>query len=233
MPLVMKRVEACREARLGGALDRQKLADTPTLFRETKNPTHFIIVPQVSSERRRYVPMGFQTVKVIASNLLCIIPDGTLYHLGVLMSNVHMGWMRAVAGRLKSDYRYSKNVVYNNFPWPNPDEKQKAAIKQTAQAQISWTNHLIILAGSKTAEEREFYIRLCIKERYSKRQLERQIDSGYYERYMLSQGKLLPEPVKQLDENPFMDSYVVEFLDLPHGYRENDFCRWKSRFCLP
>ncbi|MBR4694604.1 MAG: hypothetical protein IKO94_00820, partial [Selenomonadaceae bacterium] len=132
--------------------------------------------------------MGFQTGKVIASNLLCIIPDGTLYHLGVLMSNVHMGWMRAVAGRLKSDYRYSKNVVYNNFPWPNPDEKQKAAIKQTAQAQISWTNHLIILAGSKTAEEREFYIRLCIKERYSKRQLERQIDSGYYERYMLSQG---------------------------------------------
>ena len=91
------------------------------------------------------------------------------------------------------------------------------------QPQISWTNHLIILAGSKTAEEREFYIRLCIKERYSKRQLERQIDSGYYERYMLSQGKLLPEPVKQLNENPFMDSYVVEFLDLPHGYRENDF----------
>ena len=64
---------------------------------------------------------------------MCIIPDGTLYHLGVLMSNVHMGWMRAVAGRLKSDYRYSKNVVYNNFPWPNPDEKQKAAIEQTAQ----------------------------------------------------------------------------------------------------
>ena len=133
MPLVMKRVEACREARLGGAPDRQKLADTPTLFRETKNPEHFIIVPQVSSERRRYVPMGFQTGKVIASNLLCIIPDGTLYHLGVLMSNVHMGWMRAVAGRLKSDYRYSKNVVYNNFPWPNPDEKQKAVIEQTAQ----------------------------------------------------------------------------------------------------
>ena len=133
MPLVMKRVEACREARLGGAPDRQKLADTPTLFRETRNPAHFIIVPKVSSERRRYVPMGFQTGKVIASNLLCIIPDGTLYHLGVLMSNVHMGWMRAVAGRLKSDYRYSKNVVYNNFPWPNPDEKQKAAIEQTAQ----------------------------------------------------------------------------------------------------
>ena len=140
MPLVVKRVEACREARLGGAPDRQKLADTPTLFRETKNPEHFIIVPQVSSERRRYVPMGFQTGKVIASNLLCIIPDGTLYHLGVLMSNVHMGWMRAVAGRLKSDYRYSKNVVYNNFPWPNPDEKQKAAIEQTAQGILDARN---------------------------------------------------------------------------------------------
>ncbi len=140
MPLVMKRVEDCREARLGGAPDRQKLADTPTLFRETKNPEHFIIVPQVSSERRRYVPMGFQTGKVIASNLLCIIPDGTLYHLGVLMSNVHMGWMRAVAGRLKSDYRYSKNVVYNNFPWPNPDEKQKAAIEQTAQGILDARN---------------------------------------------------------------------------------------------
>lgn len=140
MPLVMKRVEACRKARLGGAPDRQKLADTPTLFRETRNPAHFIIVPKVSSERRRYVPMGFQTGKVIASDLLFIIPDGTLYHLGVLMSNVHMGWMRAVAGRLKSDYRYSKNVVYNNFPWPNPDEKQKAAIEQTARGILDARN---------------------------------------------------------------------------------------------
>ena len=140
MPLVMKRVEACREARLSGAPDRQKLADTPALFRETKNPEHFIIVPQVSSERRRYVPMGFQTSEVIASNLLCIIPDGTLYHLGVLMSNVHMGWMRAVAGRLKSDYRYSKNVVYNNFPWPNPTEEQRKAIEQTAQGILDARN---------------------------------------------------------------------------------------------
>ncbi|MBO6303561.1 MAG: class I SAM-dependent DNA methyltransferase [Selenomonadaceae bacterium] len=140
MPLVMKRVEACREARLKGAPDRQKLADIPTLFRETKNPNHFIIVPKVSSERRRYVPMGFQTSNVIASDLLFIIPEGTLYHFGVLESNVHMSWMRAVAGRLKSDYRYSKNIVYNNFPWPNPDEKQKAAIEQTAQEILNARN---------------------------------------------------------------------------------------------
>ena len=88
--------------------------------------------------------------------------------------------------------------------------------------QISWTNHLLIMSGCKTDEEREFYIRLCIKENYSKRQLERQLDSGYYERYMLSTEVLLPESVKKLGENPFLDSYVMEFLDLPNEYREND-----------
>lgn len=88
--------------------------------------------------------------------------------------------------------------------------------------QISWTNHLLIMSGCKTDEEREFYIRLCIKENYSKRQLERQLDSGYYERYMLSNELLLPETVKKLGENPFLDSYVMEFLNLPNEYHEND-----------
>ena len=88
--------------------------------------------------------------------------------------------------------------------------------------QISWTNHLLIMSGCKTDEEREFYIRLCIKENYSKRQLERQLDSGYYERYMLSKETLLPESVKKLGENPFLDSYIMEFLDLPNEFHEND-----------
>ena len=88
--------------------------------------------------------------------------------------------------------------------------------------QISWTNHLLILSGCKTDMEREFYIRLCVKENYSKRQLERQLDSGYYERYMLSKERVLPETVKKLGENPFLDSYVIEFLDLPNEFREND-----------
>lgn len=79
------------------------------------------------------------------------------------------------------------------------------------------------MSGCKTDEEREFYIRLCIKENYSKRQLERQLDSGYYERYMLSKETLLPESVKKLGENPFLDSYVMEFLDLPNEFHENDF----------
>ena len=88
--------------------------------------------------------------------------------------------------------------------------------------QLSWTNHLLIMSGSKSDEEREFYMRLAIKERYSKRQLERQMDSGYYERYMLSKSKLLPEPLHS-EQNPFLDQYVVEFLDLPDAFHENDF----------
>ena len=89
-------------------------------------------------------------------------------------------------------------------------------------AQLSWTNHLLIMSGSKSDEEREFYMRLAVKERYSSRQLERQMDSGYYERYMLSKSKLLPEPL-QSQRNPFLDQYVVEFLDLPDTFHENDF----------
>ena len=88
--------------------------------------------------------------------------------------------------------------------------------------QISWTNHLAIMSKAKTVEERHFYIILCVKESYSSRELERQINSGYYERYMLSKENLLPEPVKGLKENPFLDSYVIEFLDLPKNFKESD-----------
>ena len=88
--------------------------------------------------------------------------------------------------------------------------------------QISWTNHLMIMSKAKTIEERHFYISLCIKESYSSRELERQIESAYYERYMLSQEKLLPEPIKGLKENPFLDSYIIEFLDLPQNFKESD-----------
>lgn len=119
MPEVLKRVELCKQDRLNSPdKGRQKLADTPHLFRETQNPDTFMIVPAVSSEKRRYVPMGFLDNKNIATNLVTIIPSATLYHFGILTSSVHMAWMRAVCGRLKSDYRYSKDVVYNNFPWP-------------------------------------------------------------------------------------------------------------------
>ncbi|MBO7486403.1 MAG: class I SAM-dependent DNA methyltransferase [Spirochaetaceae bacterium] len=135
MPLVMKRIEACRQMRLNSS-DKatRKLAETPTLFRETYNPKTFIIVPSVSSERRRYIPIGFLDENTISTNLNLIIPEASLYHFGVLTSNVHMAWMRAVAGRLEMRYRYSKDIVYNNFPWCNPTDEQKAKIEQTAQA---------------------------------------------------------------------------------------------------
>lgn len=135
MPAVMKRVEACKlDRETSPDAGRRKLAERPTLFRETNNPDTFIVVPAVSSERRRYVPMGFLDNNTIATNLVITIPNANLYHFGVLTSNVHMAWMRAVCGRLKSDYRYSKDVVYNNFPWPTPTDDQIAKISQTAKA---------------------------------------------------------------------------------------------------
>ena len=135
MPLVLQRVEACKIDRENAPdAGRRKLAERPTQFREINNPDTFIVVPAVSSERRRYVPMGFLDKETIATNLVITIPDADLYHFGVLTSNVHMAWMRAVCGRLKSDYRYSKDVVYNNFPWPTPTDAQKEKIEQTAQA---------------------------------------------------------------------------------------------------
>lgn len=133
LPEVMKRIEGCRIDRLNGAADRQQLAETPMLFRETKNPESYIIVPRVSSENRRYIPLGFLDKNVIPTDSATIVENAEIYDFGILTSNVHMAWMRVVAGRLKSDYRYSKDIVYNNFPWPNPTEVQKAKIEATAQ----------------------------------------------------------------------------------------------------
>ena len=135
MPEVMKRIELCRNDRLNAPdAGRRKLADTPTLFRETNNFDSFIIVPRHSSENRKYIPFGFAGAELIVNDAVLVIPDATSYHFGVLNSNVHMAWMRAVAGRLKSDYRYSKDIVYNNFPWPTPTPAQKERIEKTAQA---------------------------------------------------------------------------------------------------
>ena len=139
-PLTFKKVMACREDRLNGASDRQKLADTPALFREQKNPETYVIVPRHSSENRRYIPMGFLDKSFIPADSATIIPEAKLYHFGVLISNVHMAWMRAVAGRLKSDYRYSKDIVYNNFPWPVLTDNQKNRIEVTAQGILDARN---------------------------------------------------------------------------------------------
>ncbi len=136
MPHCLKRVEAVKEYRAASTRAATvKMAAMPTRFQTENMPAGtYILVPEVSSERRRYVPMGFMTPDVLCSNLVKIIPNASLYHFGVLTSNVHMAWMRTVCGRLKSDYRYSKDIVYNNFPWPTPTDAQKVRIEQTAQA---------------------------------------------------------------------------------------------------
>ena len=135
MPLVMERIEQCRVNR-SNAPDpgRQKLAKKPALFRETNNPSSFVAIPEISSEKREYIPMDFLDESTICTNRLKIIPEAKIYDFGVLISKVHMSWSRAVCGRLEMRYCYSKDVVYNNFPWPTPTDDQKTKIEQTAQA---------------------------------------------------------------------------------------------------
>lgn len=134
-PLVIKRVENVRNFRLASkkAATRKK-AETPMLFEEVRECSNsYIAIPKVSSQNRRYVPMEWLEPTIIAGDKLFMIENATLYHLGVLTSNVHMAWVRAIAGRLKSDYSYSNTIVYNNFPWPNSTDKQKERIEKTAQ----------------------------------------------------------------------------------------------------
>ena len=135
MPLVMKRLAGVRAFRLASKKDQtRRRADIPFLFAEERQPnTNYILFPRTSSAARKYLPMGFLSPDIIAGDTI-ILPDATIYHFGVLTSNVHMAWMRVVCGRMKSDYRYSGTLVYNNFPWPNPTPDQKARIEQTAQA---------------------------------------------------------------------------------------------------
>ena len=134
-PTVMKRIEFVKNFRLASVAEgTRKFAETPTLFCQIAQPnTDYIAVPKTSSEKRKYIPIGFLDKNVIASDLLFLIPNAKLYHFGILTSNVHNAWMRMLCGRLKSDYRYAKDIVYNNFPWPTPTEKQKEDIEKTAQ----------------------------------------------------------------------------------------------------
>ena len=135
-PLILERVRKCKEVRENSvAAGIRKFAATPTLFVQRTQPADkdFIIVPRVSSQARRYVPIGFIKAGTIVTDRVQIIPDASLYDLGIIISNVHMAWMRTTCMRLKSDYSYSKDIVYNNFPWPEPTDAQKEKIEQTAQ----------------------------------------------------------------------------------------------------
>ena len=136
LPHCLERVKAVREYRLASTrASTVKLAERPTHFQTENMPnSHYIAIPEVSSQKRKYIPMGYMASNSLCSNKLRLMPNATIYEFGILESNVHMAWMRAVCGRLKSDYDYSIKIVYNNFPWPTPTELQKARIEQTAQA---------------------------------------------------------------------------------------------------
>ena len=136
MPLVLKRIQQVKDFReRSKAISTRKMAETPSFFAQIAQPQNgnYIAIPRVSSELRKYIPMGFFESSVIAGDSLLIIPNASLYEFGILESNVHMAWMRAVAGRLESRYRYSKDIVYNGFPFPSPTDKQKAKIEKTAK----------------------------------------------------------------------------------------------------
>ncbi|MBP7931456.1 MAG: class I SAM-dependent DNA methyltransferase, partial [Chitinophagaceae bacterium] len=135
MPEIMKRVEEVRKFRLASvAPSTQKFATTPTLFRDRNRPATFILIPSTSSENRVYIPMGFFGINDIANNSCHIIPNGQLFQFGVLMSKMHMAWVKTTCGRLESRYRYSKDIVYNNYPWPETSsDKHKEAIEKAAQ----------------------------------------------------------------------------------------------------
>lgn len=136
LPRCRERIEAVREYRLASkSAPTRKLAETPARFHVENMPRgNSIVIPEVSSERRRYIPMGFIGPDTLCSNLVKLIPNASIYHFGVLHSQFHNAWMRTVCGRLKSDYRYSGGVVYNNFVWPEPSDSQREEVERCARA---------------------------------------------------------------------------------------------------
>ena len=135
IPPIMNAIEEVRINRENSNREAtRKLAEMPMLFGEIRQPdTQYIIIPRHSSENRRYIPLGFINPEIICGDANLLMPNASIYEFGIMMSNVHNAWMRTVCGRIKSDFRYSVNIVYNNFPWPEPTESQKAKIEQTAQ----------------------------------------------------------------------------------------------------
>ena len=136
MPAVKERVHAVAVHRKNSKRQTTKdLADAPACFGEIRQPDcTYLLIPSVSSERRRYIPIGFMRPDVIASNLVLLVPGADLYHFGVLSSAMHMAWVRQVAGRMESDYRYSNKIVYNNYPWPaEPTPAQRGRVEEAAQ----------------------------------------------------------------------------------------------------
>lgn len=139
MPAVLERIGAVRKMRIESrSKPTQELAESPTRFHVTVIPDRpFLVIPEVSSERRAYVPIGWLEPPVIPSNLVRVLLDADLWHFGILTSAMHMAWLRQIGGRLESRYRYSIGIVYNTFPWPETGDEQRAKINLLAQAVLN------------------------------------------------------------------------------------------------
>ena len=205
LPEALKRIEAVKAFRLASkSAPTRKLAETPTRFHVENMPSeNFLIIPEVSSERRPFIPIGFMSPDTLCSNLVKIFPNANPYHFGILSSTMHMAWVRAVCGRLKSDYRYSSGIVYNNFPWPEPTEKQQAAIEAAAQGVLDARAHF------PSATLADLYDPLTMPPELVKahQTLDRAVDAAYgktafkseaervaflFERYQLLTAPLMP-----------------------------------------
>jgi hypothetical protein len=184
---VIKRVELVKQFRLNSvAPSTQKFSLTPTLFRDRNRPETFIVVPRVSSENRPYIPFGFFDKNSIVSDTCMSIPLGNQYHFGVLMSKMHMAWVKTTCGRLKSDFRYSKDIVYNNYPWPeNPSEKQTKTIEEKAQ------NVLDVRASFPTSSLSDLYNPLTMPPALVKahNELDKAVDGAYSKQAFTSEAK--------------------------------------------
>ena len=190
-----KRVEAVKNFRLSSKRkETRNDANIPHLFSENRQPTkNFLLIPKTSSERRQYIPIGFMTPEIIVSDGALIIPDAEIYHFGILTSSIHMSWMRLVAGRLKSDYRYSGSVVYNNFAWCEPTSEQKILIKQTAQ------NILDVRANYPDATLADLYDELTMPAdlRLAHKKNDRAVANAYgFENFLDDESKIVAELLK-------------------------------------
>ena len=187
MPEVLKRVELVKKFRLNSvAPSTQKFALTPTLFRDRNQPESYILIPSTTSENRKFIPMGFFLKDNIANNSCHTVPNGSLFHFGVLMSTMHMAWVKTTCGRLKSDFRYSKDIVYNNYPWPeSPTEKQIKTIEEKAQ------NVLDVRASFPNSSLADLYNPLTMPPALVKahNELDKAVDAAYSKQTFTSEAK--------------------------------------------
>lgn len=207
LPEVLKRIELVRQFRLNSiAPSTQKFSLTPSLFRDKNQPESYILIPSTTSENRKYIPMGLFGKNDIANNSCHTVPNGNLFHFGVLMSAMHMAWVKTLCGRLKSDFRYSKDIVYNNYPWPeNPSDKQIKTIEEKAQ------NVLDVRASFPNSSLADLYNPLTMPPALVKahNELDKAVDAAYSKQNFSTEAKRM-EFLFELYEKYTADLFVKE-----------------------